>query len=238
MNCDDGDMHAAAGRFRAAVRDQVITTEAGSVAVTASIGGVALPRHGRTINEAMARAQEALHQARVSRNGHFVAYAHSADRQERRRGNAALSSELVSALNEKRLRLAFQPVVEAGSRQPSFYEVLVRLQRADGSMVSDGEFIALSERLGLVRLIDHRVLDLSVAALAAAPEAQLSVNLSAETVGDGEWLSRPFRRRRRASGYRRPPHLRDHRDGGHPPSRRGGAFRRAPPRARLSRGDR
>ena len=39
-------MHPAAERFHAAVRNDVITTEASSVAVTVSIGGVSLPRHG------------------------------------------------------------------------------------------------------------------------------------------------------------------------------------------------
>ncbi len=188
MNCDEADMHAAAERFHKAVREQVITTAEGSVAVTISIGGVALPRHGRSVTEAMARAQEALHLARHRGNGNFVAYSHSPERQARRRDNAALSSELVAALNEKRLRLAFQPVVEIASRRPVFHEALVRLQRPDGTMASDGEFIALSERLGLVRLIDQRVLELSIAALAAAPSAKLSVNLSAETIGDSEWL--------------------------------------------------
>jgi diguanylate cyclase (GGDEF)-like protein len=189
MSCDEGSMHAAAERFHAAVRDEVIVTEAGSVAVTASIGGVALPRHGRTTNEAMSRAQEALHLARFRGHGHFVAYSHSAARQAHRQENAALSSELVEALNERRLRLAFQPVVEVKSRKPVFYEALLRLERANGSILPAGAFIALAERLNLVRLIDHRVLDLTLDALAGSPDGVLSFNISAETAGDSEWLA-------------------------------------------------
>lgn len=190
MNCEERDMYAAAERFHGAVRGEVITTEAGAVALTVSIGGVGLPRHGRSANEAMSRAQEALHQARQRGNGHFVAYAHSPELQEQRRSNAALSRDLVAALNEKRLRLVFQPVLDAATRQPVFHEALVRLQDAGGAMARDGEFIAVAERLGLVRLIDHRVLELSLAKLAEAPDATLSVNVSAETLGDSEWLAR------------------------------------------------
>jgi diguanylate cyclase (GGDEF)-like protein len=190
MNCDERDMYAAAERFHAAVRGEVITTDAGAVALTVSIGGVALPRHGRSANEAMSRAQEALHQARLRGSGHFAAYAHSPELQERRRSNAALSRELVAALNEKRLRLVFQPVLDVATRRPVFHEALVRLQNADGNTTGDGEFIAVAERLGLVRLIDHRVLELSLAKLAEAPDAHLSVNVSAETLGDSEWLGR------------------------------------------------
>jgi EAL domain-containing protein (putative c-di-GMP-specific phosphodiesterase class I) len=167
----------------------VITTEAGAVALTVSIGGVALPRHGRTVNEAMARAQEGLHVARLRGNGHFGAYVHSTARSERRRDNAALSTELVTALNERRLKLAYQPVVDVATRAPVFHEALLRLERPDGSILPAHEFIGLSERLGLIRLIDHRVLDLAGEALAGSPATRLSLNISADTIADSEWLA-------------------------------------------------
>ncbi len=189
-DCDENDMHAAAERFHAAVRRDIITTETSSVAATVSIGGVGLPRHGRTVREAMAHAQEGLHQARRRGNGHFVVYAPSPEREAQQRGNAALSSELVAALNQKRLRLAFQPVVELASRAVVFQEGLLRLERADGTSVIADDFIGLSESLGLIRMIDHYVLAHTLEALEAEPAARISLNVSAETVGDAEWLSR------------------------------------------------
>lgn len=190
MNCGEREMVAAAERFHNSVRSEVIVTEAGSVALTVSIGGVALPRYGRSANEAMYRAQEALDRARHRGSGHFAAYAPSPDMQERRRGNVALSRELVAALNENRLRLAFQPVLDAATRRPVFHEALVRLHGSDGGVTAHGEFVEAAERLGLVRLIDHRVLDLSLERLDERPDARLSVNVSAETLGDSEWLGR------------------------------------------------
>jgi diguanylate cyclase (GGDEF)-like protein len=190
INCDEADMHHAAERFHAVVRDEVINTEGGSVAVTVSIGGISLPRHARSVNEAMARVQEALELARLRGHGRFVAYTNSATRNERRRGNAALSSELVAALNERRLRLAFQPVVDARSRQPVYHEALIRLEQTNGTVVVAGDFVALAEKLGLIRLLDHRVLDLALGVLAAAPDARLSLNVSGETTSDSEWLAR------------------------------------------------
>ena len=53
-------MKVAADRFLAAMRDEVVETKSGSVAVTTSIGAVSAPRYVRTSNDAMARAQEAL----------------------------------------------------------------------------------------------------------------------------------------------------------------------------------
>lgn len=188
-NCDVDDMPAAAERFEAAVRNGVIVTPAGSVAVTTAIGGVVAPRQARTLAEAVARAQEALHLARLEGHGRFVAYRTSSDRTDRRRANAALSAELVAALAEQRFTLGYQPVVETVSRRLAFSEALLRLQRPGGE-VAAGEFVTLAERVGLIRLVDERALQLVFAALERTPEARLSVNVSGETVGDRSWRER------------------------------------------------
>ena len=190
MNCSEADMQAAAERFHAATRNGVITAETSAVAVTVSIGGVSLPRYGGTVNEALSRAQESLHRARAVGLGRFVAYSHSPSRQAQRRANTALSSEMVAAIDEDRLKLFFQPVVDVATRAPVFHEGLLRLQRPDGTFVPATEFIELSEQLGLIRLVDKHALARTIQALKDAPQARLSLNISAETVGDGEWLSR------------------------------------------------
>jgi EAL domain-containing protein (putative c-di-GMP-specific phosphodiesterase class I) len=190
MNCDDEAMHAAAERFHAAIRNGVITTGDSSVAVTVSIGGVCLPRHGRSVNEALARAQESLHAARSRGYGRFVAYSPSANRDARRRANAALSSEMVAALDSNHLRLFFQPVVDIKSREPRFHEGLLRLERSNGTFSPATDFIELCEQLGLIRLIDKYTLGKTLETLESAPSARLSLNVSGETVGDAEWLSK------------------------------------------------
>lgn len=190
MNCDEEQMHTAAERFHATVRNDVITAEGSSVAVTVSIGGVALPRHARTVSETLARAQESLHRARAQGYGRFIAYAPSPARQAQRRANAALSSEMVAALEENRLRLFFQPVVHLRDRVPVFHEGLLRLERAAGDIAPATDFIELCEQLGLIRLVDAHALARTLEALERLPEARLSLNVSGETVGDAEWLSR------------------------------------------------
>jgi diguanylate cyclase (GGDEF)-like protein len=190
MNCDEEAMHTAAERFHAAIRNDVITAGDSSVAVTVSIGGVCLPRHGRSVNEALARAQESLHSARVRGYGRFVAYSPSASREARRRSNAALSSEMVAALETNHLRLFFQPVVDLKSREPKFHEALLRLERANGTFSPATDFIELCEQLGLIRLVDKYTLGKTLDTLEATPSARVSLNVSGETVGDSEWLSK------------------------------------------------
>lgn len=188
-DCDDAEMHAAAERLHAAVKNGVITTPSSSVAATASIGGVSLPRHAATVNEALMRVRECLQLAKARGYGRFVAYAPSPTREARRRGNAALSTEMVAAVENDHLRLFYQPVVDLETRRPVFHEGLLRLARADGTFAPAVDFIQICEQLGLIRLVDAFALTRTIETLIAVPEARLSLNVSVETLSDGEWLS-------------------------------------------------
>ena len=63
----------------------------------------------------------------------------------------------------------------------------MRVQRADGAFAQANEIIPVAERVGLVRMLDHRVLELVVAELAAAPALQASVNVSPASTVDPNW---------------------------------------------------
>jgi EAL domain-containing protein (putative c-di-GMP-specific phosphodiesterase class I) len=100
-----------------------------------------------------------------------------------------LSSDVVAAFNEHRFVLGFQPVADAVTRATVFYEALLRMRRPSHPTSNAADFVVLAERLGLIRLIDQRCLELVADALLATSEARLSFNISAETVGDGQWLA-------------------------------------------------
>ena len=185
--CTPDDMAIAADRLLAVVRDEVVKTSTAPVAVTATIGGVAAPRHALTVPEILARAQEALDAAKAKRRGSFFAYRPNPEREETRRDNVRATDEIVTALNERRIMLAFEPVVAARSRKPAFYECLMRIKRADASLLAAGDIIPVAENLGLIRLIDHRVVELVVAVLAAAPELKVSLNVSPASTMDPDW---------------------------------------------------
>ena len=186
-NCTPDDMAAAAERLLAAAREGVIETAAGPVAVTATIGGIVAPRHARSADEMLERAHEALAAAKAKRRGSFEAYRPNVERDMLRRESIRATDEIVAALNERRIVVGYEPVVETRSRRPAFYEALMRIRRTDGRLIPASAVIPIAERLGLVRLIDCRVLQLVLADLAAAPALHASVNLSAETAGDPDW---------------------------------------------------
>ena len=106
-------MNVAAERFLAGIRDEVVPTKSGPVSVTASIGAVSAPRYARTAEEAITRAQETLDMAKRRRAGSFSLWRPNVERDAQRRVNIRVTDEIVTALNERRIVMAFEPVVEA-----------------------------------------------------------------------------------------------------------------------------
>src|SRR3981081_4004009 len=90
----------------------------------------------------------------------------------RPRANIGCPAERAPARNERRIVMAFEPVVEAHSRNASFYECLVRMEQDDGQVLLAPDIVPVAEKLGLIRLVDHRVLGLAVAELAASPDVR------------------------------------------------------------------
>ncbi|MCR6733901.1 MAG: bifunctional diguanylate cyclase/phosphodiesterase [Afipia sp.] len=186
-NCSVDDMNIAAERFLSGIRDEVVPTRSGPVALTASIGAINALRHARTLEEAMSRTQEALDLAKARRRGSLMVWQPNIERDAQRRVNIRVTDEIVTALNERRIVMAYEPVVTAGSRQPAFHECLVRMRQEDGEYSLSPDIVPVAEKLGLIRLVDHRVLELVVAELAAAPQVQLSLNISPGTTMDPDW---------------------------------------------------
>jgi diguanylate cyclase (GGDEF)-like protein len=188
-NCTVDDMNIAADRFLAAIRDEVVPTKSGPVSVTVSIGAISVPRYARDADEAINRAQEVLDGVKRRRAGSFAAWRPNVERDAQRRVNIRVTDEIVTALNERRIVMAFEPVVAARLGDTAFYECLVRMEQDDGRVLLAPDIVPVAERLGLIRLVDHRVLELVVEELAVAPNVQLSLNISPDTTMDPDWWS-------------------------------------------------
>ena len=186
--CDAQDMPRIAERLREAVRGEVIETRTGPVSATVSLGAVWLPEGAANSQEAMLRAEEALERAKSQGRNGFVVYEQSAQRESQRRRLMGIADDVIAALDEERLIFAYQPIVGVKSGLPEHYECLLRLARKDGTIAAAGEFIPACEQLGLIRLVDRRVLEMAVAQLYAHPEIRLSINVSGTTAGDPSWL--------------------------------------------------
>jgi diguanylate cyclase (GGDEF)-like protein len=187
-NCTEAEIKVAAERFLSIARDSVIETERGPVWAMLSIGGVVLPKFTDSASTAMAQAEEALAQAKRQSTDSFVAYVPSEERISVRSLNARCAAEIISGLKHDRFALAYQPIVDATTKQPVLQEALLRMRCEDGETVAAYHLIPIAEKLGLVRLIDRAVAQLAVDALAENTDLSISLNVSGITATDPRWF--------------------------------------------------
>ena len=185
--CDDEALEAAIKRFLDMARESVIETAKGPVWALLSVGGLIMPQQAGDANTAMARAEEALSEARRLPSDGFVIYRPSQERDRQRQNNAHYASEIVRCLREDRFLLAFQPVIARDSKTPAYHEALLRMRDSMGNIVTAGDLIPIAEKLGLVRLIDRAVVQMAIATLHRYPDARLAINISGTTATDRRW---------------------------------------------------
>ena len=189
MDCGSGAARIAAERFMKAVRETTIKTSACQLSATISLGGVIMPDQAIAVQDTLNFALRALDLAKSKRSDCFVLYEPTAASDNTRARSKKIADNVVSAIEERRMRLALQPMVSAKTGKPEIYECLLRMERPDGSLVSAGEFVPVAEQLGLSRLIDRRTLELTVDLLVRHPDIVLSLNVSGLTCSDNEWLA-------------------------------------------------
>ncbi len=94
-----------------------------------------------------------------------------------------------AAIDEKRLRLAYQPVVLA--RDPdriAFHEGLIRVLDPTGRVIPARDFMGAVESHEIGREIDCAALEIGMAALARHAGLRLSINMSARSIGYPRWM--------------------------------------------------
>lgn len=178
------------GTLLQTVSRSVVRTKAGPVSTTVSIGAVALPDHALSNHEAVSNAEDALAKAKAAGRGCFQVAERADQVHTERQRNIAVADHIVSALNERRVHLAYQAIVDATTHEPAFHESLLRLMHRDGHLASAGEFIPAAEKLGMIRLLDRRALELVVTELHQYGDLRLSMNVSAMTATDPTWADR------------------------------------------------
>lgn len=186
--CPRNEVQGAAERIIKLVSHMPFETPKGIASAQVCIGAAIAPDHGTNAALLLRRAEEALRDTKEHAHQTFSIYKPNPERDEKRRARGAASHEIVNALNEKRILLAHQPVVDARTRETVFVEGLIRMQRPDGTIAGASEIIPAVERLGLIKLVDYRVLEIAVEYLEKHPLENLSINISPITLANKEWL--------------------------------------------------
>jgi EAL domain-containing protein (putative c-di-GMP-specific phosphodiesterase class I) len=124
---------------------------------------------------------------RLGRNC-FAFYEMSEEQRLRQREYMVIGEQVMKALQDERVVFAYQPVVDSQTTEVVYYETLIRMIDERGEIVAAGAFVPVAERLGLMRQIDRKTLEMVVLDLINNPDVTLALNISSLTASDRSWL--------------------------------------------------
>jgi len=181
-DCDADQMQMVADRIGKSLNSAPYESPHGDMQAQFAVGGIALSQKAVSAMDAMDQVKTAVAHSAI-KNGEFVAYsAELPDLKPRQNNKDFIREDIVNALNDRRVSLAYQPIINAKTRETHHYECLLRLKRDDGEIVSAADFIMAAERLGCVHLLDRRALEIAAQTLKTNADIELALNVSAATV--------------------------------------------------------
>ncbi len=148
-------------------------------------GGLVVIEAGADATTVMNRADLALYAAKTTGRDRMIAW----DTSLIDGGTPArLEAAIREAFSTDGFSLVFQPVVRLSDGSVSYYESLVRMHSADGTVYGPAEFLPLVENMGRMPGLTRRIVEMALWNLASVSDCAVSVNLSASDLGDHELL--------------------------------------------------
>lgn len=108
---------------------------------------------------------------------------------DRHHSDMEMASYFLRAMNRKKLKLAYQPVIDAKTGKNKSFEALLRIETDEGAIISAGPFIGVAEKFGFISDIDIFSLNCAAEELHAHPEVVLAVNVSKVTLETNDWIN-------------------------------------------------
>ncbi len=159
------------------------------IPVMVSIGGVELSNPDLKASTALAQAELALREAKNRGRGCFVAHDETISSRTHDFADVlAIGDKFLKSFRDRRIKMAFQPIINAKTQDVTFYECLIRMIDEDGKVVPAGMFIPAIERMGLTRLADGYCTREAITELKNYDDLRLSINVSNHTLTDPQWL--------------------------------------------------
>jgi diguanylate cyclase (GGDEF)-like protein len=163
------------------------------VAVRASIG-IALGPHPSDDPQLLLRdADVAMYRAKAIRAGSHVVF--DEPMREAVTARAGLADDLRQAIEDRRLDLVYQPVVELGSLRTVGIEALLRWEHPTKGAIPPATFVPLAEELGLIFDLGDWVIDMACRDMARLNErgvrdVNIALNVSSHQLHDSGFAER------------------------------------------------
>jgi diguanylate cyclase (GGDEF)-like protein/PAS domain S-box-containing protein len=170
-----------------ALNRRMVASAGQSIVATASVGvGIS---DGLTDTELLAYADLAMYEAKEAGRNRFATYRSVKGARERVPARLAEAEKIRQTIEDDRLLLYGQPVIDLQANAIHNYELLVRLPGDEGGdPIPPSAFLYVAERFDLIQALDGWVVRNAIRLIAEHTRAGhpivLSVNLSGKSIGD------------------------------------------------------
>lgn len=187
--CDTENAAAIAEKMREAVVDFRFAWQGKVFEIGVSIGAVGIDANSEGAASIMSAADSACYEAKDQGRNRVHLYLPDDELLSQRRGEMDWVQRITQALEKNQFRLYRQAIAPTArdTGEVGHYEILLRLQREDGTIVPPMAFIPAAERYNLMSAIDRWVIRNVLEFLgrqSAGTQAVYSINLSGQSLGD------------------------------------------------------
>jgi diguanylate cyclase (GGDEF)-like protein/PAS domain S-box-containing protein len=192
--CDEQRALEVAEAIRESIEEFRFDWQSAFTNVRCSIGIVMVTKDNADIAELLSSADVACYSAKDMGRNRVHLYRHSDV--SLRHEEMKWVSRITSAVEEDRLEIFFQPIIDIDddlSKRPGHYELLLRMRDEDGELVRPDLFIPSAERYNLMSTLDRWVIHEALTKLAdrnPTGEARycLAINLSGSSLSEDRFL--------------------------------------------------
>jgi diguanylate cyclase (GGDEF)-like protein/PAS domain S-box-containing protein len=195
-NCSLQQAERVANSIRLAVQDFRFHWEDNTFSVGVSIGLVPVDWTSETTTDLLRRADTACYTAKDKGRNRIHIYHPNDEELTKRHGEMKWISRINEALTRNHLQLWAQPIISLGDDtigKGDHFELLVRMQDADGNVITPDAFLPTAERYSIAARIDRWVITTILNWYSQNPDkfaalALCSINLSGQSLSDEEIL--------------------------------------------------
>jgi diguanylate cyclase (GGDEF)-like protein/PAS domain S-box-containing protein len=187
------DAEATAEELLEAIRKLRIASPSGRLRhVTASIGVAPFDSDRLTGEDVLVNADLAMYEAKEGGRDRVASHGTSREASSRLASRLSWTDVIRDALDEERLVLQAQPIMDLASGDIHQYELLLRMRDPLGELISPAAFLPVAERYDLIGAIDRWVVSRAIQMLGEELERKrrltFEVNISGRSTGDPELL--------------------------------------------------
>jgi diguanylate cyclase (GGDEF)-like protein len=195
IGCDPEQACQVAEKLRATVASFRFFWDSRVFTVGASIGVVPIDRDSVPLATVLSAADAACYAAKDSGRNQVQVYRPENEELRRRRTEMGWVNRITRALDDRRFRLRYQPIVALSAHQGPIehLEMLVSMVDETGASIGPDAFIPAAERYNLMPSIDRWVIDSVLRFLGSLPEGAhhlrtCCINLSGASLTDEHLL--------------------------------------------------